>query len=133
MTERQDTVIWSTAQVIAWIRRHLDDGHTLRGRDADADESPAGRFVCSCGVTLEVRPLIASEVSAGVHIVTGPAPLDPLPAAGLSEIAGAIADLARLRERVGAIVARAGTRQTLTLAAGDLAALREALAPVPLG
>lgn len=129
MTDRppQDTVIWSTAQVIAWIRRHLDEGHMLRGRDADADDSAAGRLACSCGVTLDVRPLIASDVSAGVHVVTGPAPLQALAAPGLPELAADATELVRLRTLVGAIVERAGTRRVITLNSTDIAELRAAL------
>lgn len=74
-TQRQETVVWTTAQVIAWIRQHLDDGHTLRGGDTDGDESPTGRLACSCGVTLDVRPLLTAEPWAGVHVVSGPATL----------------------------------------------------------
>lgn len=73
-----ETQVWATAQILAWLQHHLDEGHDVRLPSPDTeDDRSAGIFACSCGARIDARPVVASDPAAGLYAVTGATPLIP--------------------------------------------------------
>jgi hypothetical protein len=76
MMERHETVVWTAAQVLAWVTQHLNQSHDVRLDNDPEDDRSAGAFRCSCGIHIQVRPVVAADPMAGLYAVTGAAPLE---------------------------------------------------------
>jgi hypothetical protein len=107
---RQETAVWTTVQVLAWMRQHLDDGHDVRLRgSAPDDEDTHGLFQCrTCGQTLDARPVVASDPMSGLYAVTGAVPLTAPRVVALPTEERAVLSIVRAHQRVRLSVGRHG-------------------------
>jgi len=85
--QRHETLVWTAAQVLAWVTQHLDQSHDVRLGNDPEDDVSMGVFECSCGVQIHVRPVVSADPMAGLYAVTGAAPLQTPPRAAEPEVA----------------------------------------------
>jgi hypothetical protein len=130
MMQRHETLVWTAAQVLAWVTHHVDQGHSVRLGNDPEDDVSMGAFVCGCGLQINVRPVVSADPLAGLYAVTGAAPLETPPPRVLAAdvtvpVPRVTVSLQRAHRRVRVGIGTHGT--CVELAADDARTLAQAL------